>query len=142
MKGGLVVSRTIRLEDRTSLGTVLGGSLAAAIMLILALSSVAHLLDRPTSAEVARAEAAARQQAALDAAWRPWTTAAENLAVVSLCLAVPAGIALAGAVVIRRTGVLSPSSERRTPGGGRPAGARSTVLAVPARPAPPGADAA
>jgi hypothetical protein len=88
------------------LGAVLGGvivvlgSVVAAATLVLALSSFTNLLNRPT--EGARAEAAARQQAALDAAWRPWTTAAENLAVVSLCLAVPAGIALTGAAVIGR----------------------------------------
>jgi hypothetical protein len=106
---------SIRIEDRTT--TRLGCALAAALvvgtgLLLAALLSVAHAFDQPSSSQLRRDEAAALQKAALDAAWQPWATAAENVALVSLCLAVPVGISLASFVVIRRTRVMWPAEER------------------------------
>ncbi|MDB5067533.1 MAG: hypothetical protein JWM18_3967 [Chloroflexi bacterium] len=108
---------SIRIEDRTTtrLGCVLAAALAVVAILLVALLSLAHAFDQPSSGQLRRDEAAALQKAALDAAWQPWATAAENVALVSLCLAVPVGISLASFVVIRRTRVMWPAEERHAP---------------------------
>jgi hypothetical protein len=105
---------SIRIENRTTtrLGCILAAALVVAAIVLAALLSLTHAFDQPSSSQLRRDEAAALQKAALDAAWQPWATAAENVALVSLCLAVPIGISLAGFVVIRRTRVMWPAEER------------------------------
>jgi hypothetical protein len=107
---------SIRIEDRTT--TRLGCILAAAALVVVALLltgflSLAHAFDQPSPTQLRRDEAAALQKAALDAAWQPWATAAENVALVSLCLSVPVGLSLTSFVVIRRTRVMWPAEERQ-----------------------------
>jgi hypothetical protein len=105
---------SIRIENRTTtrLGCILSAALVVAAIVLAALLALAHAFDQPSSSQLRRDEAAALQRAALDAAWQPWATAAENVALVSLCLAVPIGISLASFVVIRRTRVMWPAEER------------------------------
>ncbi|MEA2614811.1 MAG: hypothetical protein QOE72_594 [Chloroflexota bacterium] len=105
---------SIRIENRTTnrLGCILSAALVVAAIVLAALLALAHAFDQPSSSRLRRDEAAALQRAALDAAWQPWATAAENVALVSLCLAVPVGISLASFVVIRRTRVMWPAEER------------------------------
>jgi hypothetical protein len=105
---------SIRIENRTTtrLGCILSAALVVAAIVLAALLALAHAFDQPSSSQLRRDEAAALQRAALDAAWQPWATAAENVALVSLCLAVPVGISLASFVVIRRTRVMWPAEER------------------------------
>lgn len=105
---------SIRIENRTTtrLGCILSAALVVAAIVLAALLALAHAFDQPSSSQLRRDEVAALQRAALDAAWQPWATAAENVALVSLCLAVPVGISLASFVVIRRTRVMWPAEER------------------------------
>ena len=78
-------------EGLVALGT--GICVAVAIGLLVSAKGGQDQLSRQ---ELARQEAAARQQADLDKAWRPWVTGAENLVVVSLCMTVTFGIAGVG----------------------------------------------
>ena len=75
-------------EGLVALGT--GICVAVAIGLLVSAKGGQDQLSRQ---ELARQEAAARQQADLDRAWRPWVTGSENLVVVSLCVTVSVGIA-------------------------------------------------
>jgi hypothetical protein len=109
-------------ERRVTEGLVtLGTGLCVAVALGLLVSARGGP-DQPSGQDLARQEAAARQQADLDRAWRPWVTGAENLMVVTLCVIVPCGIAglgLSGArVLVRRWRPLGwhPSGNRRVPG--------------------------
>ncbi|MDB5068085.1 MAG: hypothetical protein JWM18_4519 [Chloroflexi bacterium] len=88
-------------EQRATRGLVtLGTGFCMAVALGLLLP-VKGGLDQPSRPELSRQEAAARQQADLDSAWRPWVTGAENLMVVSLCVTASFGIAGMGLAGVR-----------------------------------------
>jgi hypothetical protein len=142
---------TVRVENRGH------GLVDAVIVMVIAgvllgglLWPAALIATRPSAAEVQRSELAAEQQARLDASWRPWTTAAENMALICGCLSVPTAIFLVSFVVVRRTRVLWPLEDTRLevraaparPGGG--GGDSAVLVGVPTRPEPqhPDLDAA
>jgi hypothetical protein len=143
----------VRVQHRSGphLGGVLAGAVLALVMILAMVSSITNTLYRPSAAEVSRQETAAHQQAALDGAWRPWLAAAENLALMSLCAAVPIAIGLSAFVVIRRTLVRWPVETHRIRSREQPVRKHSTssshgdTFFVPARsraPAPLDLDAA
>jgi hypothetical protein len=109
----------VRIDDRDGLrlGLLLGGTLSLVVVaaLLWAVSTVERLIDPPSKAALTRQEATARQQAALDSAWRPWVTAAENMAAVSGLLAVPLGVGLGAYVVLRGTHATWPATRPRAP---------------------------
>jgi hypothetical protein len=78
----------------------LGTGVCIAVALGLLLYGRGGLSQSPRQ-ELAHQEAAARQQADLDHAWRPWLTGAENLMVVTLCMTVSLGIAGLGLAGVR-----------------------------------------
>jgi ABC-type Fe3+ transport system permease subunit len=138
---------TIRVENRNRSGDALMALAVAVVLLLLVLWPLAMIASRPSPEEVARAERAANQQAQLDNSWRPWTTAAENLAVICGCLGVPTTIVLVTFVVVRRTRVMWPIEDThlqvRTPPVRPATGDDSAVLVgVSTRPEPQDADAA
>jgi hypothetical protein len=88
-------------ERRATRGLVALGTgffIAVALGLLL---PVKGGLNQPSRQELSRQETAARQQADLDNAWRPWLTGAENLMVVSVCVTASFGIAGLGVAGIR-----------------------------------------
>ena len=103
-------------EQRATRGLVaLGTGFCVAVALGL-LVPVRGGLDQPSRQELSRHEVAARQQADLDNAWRPWVTGAENLLVVSLCVTASFGIAGLGLGGVRLV------ARRRGPTGGHSIG--------------------
>jgi hypothetical protein len=94
----------IRIEDRRDprVGAHIVGTTLLLVLLVVIVCSVAAFLHGPSHTELVSEEAAARQQAALDSAWRPWVTGATNLAGLSVCLAVPIVIGLSTYMGIRR----------------------------------------
>jgi hypothetical protein len=140
---------TIRVENRsTGLRDSLITLMIAVALFGLVLWPAAIMATRPSAEEVARAQQAARQQAQIDDLWRPWTTAAENVALIGGCLAVPIAVGLATYVVVRRTRVAWPIEE--TPVRVRPQpmtgsagkGEERVLVGVPVRPEPQSVDAA
>lgn len=135
---------TVRVENRGhgSVDALAGFVIAAVLLLGVVLWPAALIATRPSPAELRRAEAAAEQQARLDAGWRPWTTAAENVAVICGCLGVPTAIVLVSLVVVRRTRVGWPVEdgwvEVRTPPAPRDGrgGDSRVLMEVPTRSEP------
>jgi hypothetical protein len=103
-------------EQRATRGLVaLGTGFCVAVALGL-LVPVKGGLEQPSRQALSRQETAARQQADLDNAWRPWVTGAENLMVVSLCVTASVGIAGLGLGGVRLF------ARRRGPTGGHTIG--------------------
>jgi hypothetical protein len=135
---------TIRVENRGhgSVDALIVAVIAAILLLGVVLWPAALIANRPSGAEVRRAEVAAEQQAQLDASWRPWITAAESVAVICGCLGVPTAIGLVSFMVVRRTRVVWPIEEARVevrtpparPSGG--GGDSAVLVGVPTRPEP------
>src|SRR2546426_3890978 len=69
------------------------------------------------TAELARETRSADAQAASEAAWQPWLTGAERVALIALLVAVPVGLValLVGAVFLFRRHLSLPTSDGRVP---------------------------
>jgi hypothetical protein len=105
--------RHIRVQDGTTTWVAVCLTGITCLLAVVLIYSSGALNHQPSRAELARQEAAATQEATLESQWRPWVTSAENIALISACLAVPLGIGLGTIRLIRGTCVLWPSRDAR-----------------------------
>lgn len=92
--------------------------LATSIVIVLVgLAGVGLLIFQHTQPQTGTTPIRPQPAASADtsSAWQPWLTAAEYLAVISLLLAVPGGLALGAVIVFRRKTAWLPTPDGRLP---------------------------